>query len=106
MSKDCLSYQDYARDRDGLKPVFDEAVRLVEEGRVVSRQGMLKITARGRVVYVVSVLEYFLAQQNAESFDDDRAVEFTETMRRQYGWNTINCALRNWVNRTVRDTYF
>ena len=108
VTKDCLSYHDYSRDRDGLKPVFDEAVRSVEEGRasLVSRQGMLKIKAGGHVVYVVSVLEYFLAQQNAEGFDDDQAVEFTETMRRRYGWNTINCALRSWVDRTVRDTYF
>ena len=67
---------------------------------------MLKIKAGGHVVYVVSVLEYFLASQNAEGFDDDRAVAFTDTMRRQYGWNTINCAFLSWVDRTVRDTYF
>jgi len=33
MSKNCLSYHDDARNWEGLKPVFDEVVRLVGEGR-------------------------------------------------------------------------
>ena len=37
MSKGCLSYQDYTRDREGLKPVFDEAVRSRRVGHPLCR---------------------------------------------------------------------
>ena len=94
-----------------LESVFDSCVQSVLNDTIITknvgRAGYAKplcIKAGDQYVLAENVLEYFLACQNRTKFDFEKARDFSERMRKQFGFDGYT--LRKWFDRSVQDTWF
>lgn len=111
---DYLSYENVQRD-SSLKPLFDAcAVSILNNTARVAKTRALPgyssypcFRVEGKEILTGAVLTYYLYQSGGESFDYEKARDFTEAMRKLCGWQwDVDRTLRSWVNNVIRTPFF
>ncbi|ERJ60413.1 DUF6138 family protein [Sphingobacterium paucimobilis] len=109
-----LIFED-TKSTPSLHEIFDECIVAIEEGstRLSNTRNEAGYPSykcfriQGREILVNAVLEYYLFKAGGSDFDYDKAVAFTEKMRKLCGWSwDIDTTLRYWVERVIRAPFF
>lgn len=109
-----LIFEDIKSD-PSLRDTFDTCVDDILEDKVRlsktrNQPGYPAYTCfriQGREILVNAAFEYYLFKIGGAGFDYDKAVIFTEKMRKLCGWSwDVDTTLRYWVERTVRAPFF
>ncbi|MDR3353718.1 MAG: DUF6138 family protein [Synergistaceae bacterium] len=109
-----LIFED-VRENLVLRPVFDACVNMVMDGsarisKTREEPGYPQYPCfrfEGAEVLVGDVLRYFLFELAVAGFNCERAIDFSERLRKLTGFShEFRFTLEQWVNRCLRDPYF
>jgi hypothetical protein len=109
-----LIFEDVRRD-SSLKPIFDicvssvlnKSARIVKTRAVTGYPSYDCFRVEGKEILAGAALEYYLSELGGSDFNYEKAREFSEAMRRLWGWKwNVDRILRQWAERVIRDPFF
>ncbi len=108
-SEDGRCYWMTPEARDALQPLFDQCIRDAVDGRITKLDSLwppVVVSSEGAPFEVCDLMRKWAEAQRAETLDAEKAIAFSENLRRLSRWGTIDYYLLGLLERELQEKYF
>ena len=95
--------------QEELQPLFDQCIQDAIDGRITrldSHWPPVVVSSQGAPFEVCDLVRKWIETQRAETMDAEKAIAFSENLRRQSRWGEIDYYLMNLLKRELQEKYF
>ena len=95
--------------QEELQPLFDQCIQDAIDGRITRLDSLwppVVVSSQGAPFDVHDLVRKWIETQQAETIDADKAIAFSENLRRQSRWGEIDYYLLNMLKRELQEKYF
>ena len=96
--------------QEELQPLFDQCIQDAIDGRITrlddSHWPPVVVSSEGAPFEVWQLLRTWTEAQRAETLDAEKAIAFSENLRRQSRWGEIDHHLLDMLQRELQEKYF
>ena len=95
--------------QEELQPLFDQCIQDAIDGRITRLDSLwppVVVSSEGAPFEVWELLRTWTETQRAESMDAEKAVAFSENLRRLSRWGEIDHYLLDLLKRELQEKYF
>ena len=96
--------------QEELQPLFDQCIQDAIDGRITrlddSHWPPVVVSSQGAPFEVWQLLRTWTEAQRAETLDAEKAIAFSENLRRQSRWGEIDHHLLDMLKRELQEKYF
>ena len=95
--------------QDELQPLFDRCIQDTIDGRSTRLDSLwppVVVSSEGAPFEVHDLVRKWSEVQRAETLDAEKAIAFSENLRRQSRWGEIDYYLMNLLKRELQEKYF
>ena len=92
-----------------LQPLFDQCIQDAIDGRITRLDSLwppVVVSSEGAPFEVWQLLRTWTEAQRAETLDAEKAIAFSENLRRQSRWGEIDHHLLDMLQRELQEKYF
>mgnify|MGYP000550320968 CR=1 FL=1 len=92
-----------------LQPLFDQCIQDAIDGRITRLDSLwppVVVSSEGAPFEVWQLLRTWTEAQRAETLDAEKAIAFSENLRRQSRWGEIDHHLLDMLKRELQEKYF
>ena len=92
-----------------LQPLFDQCIQDAIDGRITRLDSLwppVVVSSQGAPFEVCDLVRKWIETQRAETMDAEKAIAFSENLRRQSRWGEIDYYLINLLKRELQEKYF
>ena len=95
--------------QEELQPLFDQCIQDAIDGRITRLDSLwppVVVSSEGAPFEVWQLLRTWTEAQRAETLDAEKAIAFSENLRRQSRWGEIDHHLLDMLQRELQEKYF
>lgn len=95
--------------QEELQPLFDQCIQDAIDGRITRLDSLwppVVVSSEGAPFEVWQLLRTWTEAQRAETLDAEKAIAFSENLRRQSRWGEIDHHLLDMLKRELQEKYF
>ena len=95
--------------QEELQPLFDQCIQDAIDGRITRLDSLwppVVVSSQGAPFEVCDLVRKWIETQRAETMDAEKAIAFSENLRRQSRWGEIDYYLINLLKRELHEKYF
>ena len=95
--------------QEELQPLFDQCIQDAIDGRITRLDSLwppVVVSSQGAPFEVCDLVRKWIETQRAETMDAEKAIAFSENLRRQSRWGEIDYYLINLLKRELQEKYF
>ena len=95
--------------QEELQPLFDQCIQDAIDGRITRLDSLwppVVVSSEGAPFEVWQLLRTWTEAQRAETLDAEKAIAFSENLRRQSRWGEIDHHLFDMLKRELQEKYF
>ena len=95
--------------QEELQPLFDQCIQDAIDGRITQLDSLwppVVVSSQGAPFEVCDLVRKWIETQRAETMDAEKAIAFSENLRRQSRWGEIDYYLINLLKRELQEKYF
>ena len=95
--------------QEELQPLFDQCIQDAIDGRITRLDSLwppVVVSSEGAPFEVWQLLRTWTEAQRAETLDAEKAIAFSENLRRQSRWGEIDYYLFDLLKRELQEKYF
>ncbi len=95
--------------QEELQPLFDQCIQDAIDGRITrldSHWPPVVVSSEGAPFEVCDLVRKWIETQRAETMDAEKAIAFSENLRRQSRWGEIDYYLFDLLKRELQEKYF
>ena len=95
--------------KEELQPLFDQCIQDAIDGRITRLDSLwppVVVSSQGAPFAVHDLVREWSAAQRAETLDAEKAIAFSESLRRQSRWGEIDYYLQGMLERELEEKYF
>ena len=95
--------------QEELQPLFDQCIQDAIDGRITRLDSLwppVVVSSQGAPFEVWQLLRAWTETQRAETLDAEKAIAFSENLRRQSRWGEIDHHLLDMLKRELQEKYF
>ena len=95
--------------QDKLQPLFDQCIQDAIDGRITRLDSLwppVVVSSQGAPFEVCDLVRKWIETQRAETIDAEKAIAFSENLRRQSRWGEIDYYLINLLKQELQEKYF
>ena len=95
--------------QEELQPLFDQCIQDAIDGRITRLDSLwppVVVSSQGAPFEVWQLLRAWTEIQRAETLDAEKAIAFSENLRRQSRWGEIDHHLLDMLKRELQEKYF
>ena len=95
--------------QEELQPLFDQCIHDAIDGRITRLDSLwppVVVSSEGAPFEVWQLLRTWTEAQRAETLDAEKAIAFSENLRRQSRWGEIDHHLLDMLQRELQEKYF
>ena len=95
--------------QEELQPLFDQCIQDAIDGRITRLDSLwppVVVSSQGAPFEVCDLVRKWIETQRAETIDAEKAIAFSENLRRQSRWGEIDYYLINLLKRELHEKYF
>ena len=95
--------------QEELQPLFDRCIQDTIDGRSTRLDSLwppVVVSSEGAPFEVHDLVRKWIETQRAETLDAEKAIAFSENLRRQSRWGEIDYYLMNLLKRELQEKYF
>ena len=95
--------------QEELQPLFDQCIQDAIDGKITRLDSLwppVVVSSEGAPFEVWQLLQIWTEAQRAETLDAEKAIAFSENLRRQSRWGEIDHHLLNMLKRELQEKYF
>ena len=95
--------------QEELQPLFDQCIQDAIDGRITRLDSLwppVVVSSQGAPFEVWQLLRTWTEAQRAETLDAEKAIAFSENLRRQSRWGEIDHHLLDMLKRELQEKYF
>ncbi len=108
-SADGRCYWMKTKVQEELQPLFDQCIQDTIDGRITRLDSLwppVVVSSQGAPFEVCDLVRKWIETQRAETMDAEKAIAFSENLRRQSRWGEIDYYLINLLKRELQEKYF
>ena len=95
--------------QEELQPLFDQCIQDAIDGRITRLDSLwppVVVSSQGAPFEVCDLVRKWIETQRAETMDAEKAIAFSENLRRQSRWGEIDYYLFDLLKRELQEKYF
>ena len=95
--------------QEELQPLFDRCIQDTIDGRIIRLDSLwppVVVSSEGAPFEVHDLVRKWAELQRAETLDAEKAIAFSENLRRQSRWGEIDYYLRGLLEQELQEKYF
>ncbi|CBL35530.1 hypothetical protein CL3_01840 [butyrate-producing bacterium SM4/1] len=95
--------------QEELQPLFDQCIQDAIDGRITRLDSLwppVVVSSEGAPFEVHALVRKWTEAQQAETLDAEKAIAFSENLRRQSRWGEIDYYLLDMLKRELQEKYF
>src|SRR5699024_5273442 len=95
--------------QEELQPLFDQCIQDAIDGRITRLDSLwppVVVSSEGAPFDVHDLVRKWTETQRAETLDAEKAIAFSENLRRQSRWGEIDYYLRGLLEQELQEKYF
>ena len=95
--------------QEELQPLFDQCIQDAIDGRITRLDSLwppVVVSSKGAPFAVHDLVRKWIETQRAETMDAEKAIAFSENLRRQSRWGEIDYYLIDLLKRELQEKYF
>src|SRR5699024_6242370 len=95
--------------QEELQPLFDQCIQDAIDGRITRLDSLwppVVVSSEGAPFEVWQLIRTWTEAQRAETLDAEKAIAFSENLRRQSRWGEIDHHLLDMLQRELQEKYF